>query len=112
MVSTPSPMREPPRFMARIPHRYHDVERIREELNIAGFAMVSIDAVDRKSRASSPRDPAIAYCQGTPLRNEIESRDPSRLQEATEHAAKALAHRFGNGPVESRIRAFVIAAGR
>jgi ubiquinone/menaquinone biosynthesis C-methylase UbiE len=101
---------DPPRFMARIPHGYHDAEQIRQELNAAGFASVSVDAVDGKSKASSPRDPAIAYCQGTPLRNEIEVRDASSLEEATQKAAEALAQRFGTGAIEGRIRAFVITA--
>jgi ubiquinone/menaquinone biosynthesis C-methylase UbiE len=103
---------DPPRFMARTPHGYHDVEQIRQELNAAGFGNVSLDAVDGKSKASSPRDPAIAYCQGTPLRNEIEARDASRLEEATQKAAEALAQRFGTGAIEGRIRAFVISATR
>jgi ubiquinone/menaquinone biosynthesis C-methylase UbiE len=103
---------DPPRFLARIPHGYHDVERTRAELNAAGFADISIDVVNDSSKASSPRDPAIAYCQGTPLRNEIEARDTSRLEGATRHAAAALAHRFGNGAIEGRIRAFVITAIR
>jgi ubiquinone/menaquinone biosynthesis C-methylase UbiE len=101
---------DPPRFMARTPHGYHDVEGIREELNAAGFTNISVDAVDDRSKASSPRDPAIAYCQGTPLRNEIEARDASRLEDATKQAAEALAHRFGSGAIEGRIRAFVITA--
>jgi len=101
---------DPPRFMARIPHGYHDVEQIREDVNAAGFGNVSLDAVDGKSKASSPRDPAMAYCQGTPLRNEIEARDPSRLEEATQKAAEALAQRFGTGAIEGRIRAFAITA--
>src|ERR1051326_2876158 len=103
---------DPPRFMSRIPHGYHDVERIRRELNVAGFADVSLDAVDCRSKASSPRDAAMAYCQGSPLRNEIEARDASRLEEATQRAADALAARFGTGAIEGRIRAFVIAATR
>ena len=102
--------RDPPRFMARTPHGYHDVEQIRRELNAAGFTNISVDAVDAKSKAASPREPAIAYCQGTPLRNEIEARDVSRLEEATQKAAEALARRFGNGPIEGRIRAHVITA--
>ena len=103
---------DPPRFMARTPHGYHDVERIREELNTAGFTDISVDAVDGTSKASSPLDPATAYCQGTPLRNEIEARDASRLEDATKQAAEALAHRFGTGAIEGRIRAFVITAIR
>jgi len=62
---------DPPRFLARTPHGYHDVERIRAELNAAGFIDVSIDEVGETSKAASPRDAAIAYCQGTPLRNEM-----------------------------------------
>jgi ubiquinone/menaquinone biosynthesis C-methylase UbiE len=100
----------PPRFMARIPHGYHDMQRIRDELTAAGFTESSFEAVNQISKASSPSDPAIAYCQGTPLRNEIEALDASRLEEATKHAAEALALRFGNGPIEGRIRAFVITA--
>lgn len=103
---------DPPRFMARTPHGYHDVEQIRQELKAAGFGHVSSEAVDRTSKASSPRDVAIAYCQGTPLRNEIVSRDASRLDEATQRAADALARRFGTGAIEGRIRAFVIVAAR
>ena len=103
---------DPPRFMARTPHGYHDVERIREELNTAGFTKVSVEAVDARSKAPSPLDPAVAYCQGTPLRNEIEARDASRLDEATKHAAEALARRFGNGAVDGRIRAIVVTATR
>ena len=98
--------------MARTPHGHHDVDQIRAELKSAGFADVSLDAVDAISKAPSPREPAIAYCQGTPLRTEIETRDASRLEEATNHATEALARRFGKGAVEGRIRAFVIAAAR
>ena len=103
---------DPPRFMARTPHGYHDPERIRAELNAAGFTNVSIDAVDAKSRAPSANDVAVAYCQGSPLRSEIETRDSSRLEEATKRAADAIAGRFGKGAVEGRIRAFVITAAR
>jgi SAM-dependent methyltransferase len=102
---------DPPRFMARTPHGYHDVERIRAELKAAGFADVSVDTVTERSKAPSPRDPAVAYCQGTPLRNEIEARDASRLDEATQKAAEALERRFGKGPVDGRIQAHVISAG-
>jgi ubiquinone/menaquinone biosynthesis C-methylase UbiE len=101
---------DPPRFMARTPHGHHDVGSIREDLKAAGFADISIDAVDATSKAASPRHAAVAYCQGTPLRNEIEARDASRLEEATNHATDALARRFGKDAIEGRIRAFVVTA--
>ena len=101
---------DPPRFMARTPHGYHDAEKIRDQLKAAGFSRIAIDAVDARSKAPSPRHPAIAICQGTPLRNEIEARDASRLDEATNKAADAIARRFGTGAVDGRMRAFVITA--
>jgi ubiquinone/menaquinone biosynthesis C-methylase UbiE len=101
---------DPPRFMARTPHGHHDVERIRQELKVAGFADAAIDAVDARSRAPSARHVAVAYCQGTPLRNEIEARDPTRLAEATDAAAAALASRFGPGPIDGKIQALVVTA--
>jgi hypothetical protein len=52
----------------------------------------------------------LVFCEGTPLRNEIEARDASGLEHATAQATAALARRFGNGPIEGRIRAFVISA--
>lgn len=101
---------DPPKFMARTPHGYHDVERIRGELAAAGFADIVVESIEHRSRAVSSRDAAIAYCQGTPLRNEITARDASLLEDATQAAAAALARRFGNGPIDGRIRAHVITA--
>ena len=71
-----------------------------------------METVEKRSRAPSPREPAVGLCQGTPLRNEIEARDPGRLDEATDAAEKALAERFGRGPVENRMRAHVVTAVR
>ena len=34
---------DPPRFLARTPHGYHDVECIRAEFNAAGFSDLSVD---------------------------------------------------------------------
>jgi len=103
---------DPPRFLQRTPHGYHDVERVRAELNAAGFARVSVHAVNATSKASAPRDPAIAYCQGTPLKNEIEARDASRMEDAIHCATAELARRFGSGAIEGRSRGFVITAIR
>jgi hypothetical protein len=103
---------DPPRFLARTPHGYHDVAKLREELATAGFASVSIETRGDISKAPSPRDPAIAYCQGTPLRNEIEARGSPGLEAATQACTEALALRFGNGAVEGRISAHVITAIR
>jgi ubiquinone/menaquinone biosynthesis C-methylase UbiE len=101
---------DPPRFLARTPHGHYDIERLREQLRAAGFRDVSAEGVEARSKAPSAREPALAYVQGTPLRNEVEARDPARLEEATARSAEAIAKRFGNGAVDGRIRAMVITA--
>ena len=101
---------DPPRFLARTPHGYHEPDRIRDELKAAGFREISIDGVDDTSDAASPRDPAVAYCHGTLLRNEIEERAPGGLARATDAAAQALADRFGSGAISGRIQALMITA--
>jgi ubiquinone/menaquinone biosynthesis C-methylase UbiE len=101
---------DPPRFLARTPHGYHDVALIRRELAEAGFARVAIETKAEQSRAPSPRIPALAYCQGTLLRNEIEAKDPGRLESATDHVASAIAARHGHGAVAAKIQAHIIMA--
>jgi ubiquinone/menaquinone biosynthesis C-methylase UbiE len=103
---------DPPRFMARTPHGYHDADRIRADLTAAGFASIAVETLEHTSKAPSAREVAVAYCQGTPLRNEIEARDAAGLERATQVAADALAKRFGGGAVEGRIQAHVITASR
>jgi SAM-dependent methyltransferase len=101
--------KDPPRFLARTPHGYHDPRIIKRDLATAGFVpSPAIDTIAARSRATSPRIPAIAYCQGTPLRNEIEARDASRLGEATDIAAEAVARRFGRGAVDGKIQAHIV----
>jgi SAM-dependent methyltransferase len=101
--------KDPPRFMARTPHGYHDHRTVERDLANGGFiAAPRIITVAARSRATSSRVPAIAYCQGTPLRNEIEARDASRLGEATDIAAEAIAKRFGRGAVDGKIQAHIV----
>jgi ubiquinone/menaquinone biosynthesis C-methylase UbiE len=103
---------DPPLFLARTPHGYHDVDVIRSELSEAGYSNISITTRDELSSAPRAADPAIAYCQGTPLRNEIEVRDAARLDDVTEHATSAIAARYGEGPVSAKIQGHVVVATR
>jgi ubiquinone/menaquinone biosynthesis C-methylase UbiE len=102
---------DPPRFLARTPHGYHDIATIQQDLRGGGFVTTpSVDTLAARSTAGSARIPAMAYCQGTPLRNEIEARDKSRLGEATDIAENAIARRFGRGQVAGKIQAHVVSA--
>ena len=101
---------DPPLFLARTPHGHHDTARIREELSAAGLRNVAVETIHHTSKAKSASDVAIAYCEGTPLRNEIVARDASGLEQATRVATDALTRRYGKGEIEGPISAHVITA--
>jgi ubiquinone/menaquinone biosynthesis C-methylase UbiE len=101
---------DPPRFMARTPHGYHDTALIRSELEKAGFVSVAIETRAEQSRAPSAREVAVAYCHGTVLRTEIEARDAGGLEAATGYAAAKIASKHGSGEVAAKIQAHVIMA--
>jgi ubiquinone/menaquinone biosynthesis C-methylase UbiE len=101
---------DPPRFMARTPHGYYDKALIRRELSDAGFSDIEIETKAEKSHAPSARFAATAYCQGTPLRKEIETRDVGKLQAATDHSEAILAKKHGTGKIAAKIQAHVIMA--
>ena len=100
---------DPPRFLPRTPYGYYDHATIARDLAGGGFTTAPrIETVAARSRADSARSAAIGVCQGTPLRAEIEARDPARLGEATDAAEQALAQRFGRGPVDAKMQAIVV----
>jgi SAM-dependent methyltransferase len=104
---------DPPRFLARTPHGYHDRTIIERDLAQAGFdTPPRFETVTAQSRASSARVPAVGYCQGTPLRNEIVAQGASRLAHATDVAADAVAQRFGAGPVDAQIQAHLVSINK
>ena len=103
---------DPPQFLARTPHGHYDKTVYQRELTDAGFGEVAVDKVTATSRAEDPSEPAIAYCQGTPLRNEIEERNGPGLEESTRIVTEAVRTRFGEGPVDGKIQGFVVHALR
>ena len=103
---------DPPQFLARTPHGYHDVAVIERELSAAGFTRIAVETVAHRSRAPSPRDPAIGFCHGSPLRMEIEARAADRLEAAIGAATAAITARFGTGAVDGKIQAHIVTASR
>lgn len=103
---------DPPQFLRRLPHGCFDVALIERDLRDAGFAAPRVQTVTARSRAASAWEAAFAYCQGTPLRAEIEARAGAPLAAATARCAQAIARQFGDGPVDGKIQAHVICAQR
>ncbi|HYX19778.1 MAG TPA: class I SAM-dependent methyltransferase [Thermoanaerobaculia bacterium] len=104
---------DPPLFMERTPHGYFDAAQIERDLAAAGFPdRPRIETLTLRSRAKSARDAAIAYCQGTPLRGEIEARGAPDLAAATDAAERAIAHRFGAGAIDAKMGALIVTVAR
>lgn len=100
----------PPRFLSRTPCGYRDAARIEQDLHAAGFTSIEIETLPREAEVTSPDIPAMGLTQGTPLRGEIEARDPAALPRATEAALKALVAHFGSGPFRSPLQALLVTA--
>jgi ubiquinone/menaquinone biosynthesis C-methylase UbiE len=101
---------DPPHFLAHTPHGYHNKAIIQTELERAGFSRVTIETKAEQGRAASPRHAAVAYCQGTPLRNEIEAKGQGKLEAATDYVASVIADSHGTGEVSAKIQAHIILA--
>ena len=101
---------DPPHFLSRAPYGHHDGATIIAQLRQAGFSDIGVETVTLRSRAPSPREPAIGFCQGSPLRAEIESHGPGALERATDAAAAAIAAHLGNGPVDAGMAAHLFVA--
>jgi SAM-dependent methyltransferase len=100
---------DPPDFLARTPYAYFDEATIQADVAAGGFVSPArFETVEARSRARSPDVPAIGFCQGTPLRAEIEAR--GSLTEATTAAAKAVGERFGANDVDAKILGYVVTA--
>jgi len=101
---------DPPAFLPRTPHGHGRPDEIEAEAKSAGFTQTQLTQSDHLSSAATAHLAAIAYCQGTPLRDEIEARDAGGLDRATQIASEALRERFGPGPIAGRISAIVVSA--
>jgi ubiquinone/menaquinone biosynthesis C-methylase UbiE len=102
----------PPQFLRRTPHGHYDKTVIERLLREAGFTGIEIETLAKTSRAASARDVAVGYCQGTPMRGEIEAQGPGALEKATAAVEAVLAARFGKGAIEGRIQAIMVSAER
>jgi SAM-dependent methyltransferase len=99
---------DPPSFLARVPHGYHEVDRVAADLTAAGFGGIHVEIVELDCTGKGAADLARGYCRGTPLRAEIEARGD--LEATTRAVATALERRFGSGPVVGRMAALVVSA--
>lgn len=105
---------DPPVFLGRTPYGYYERSEVLGHVAEAGYACdptwipMQLDSV-----AESAEHVALAFCHGTPLRNEIEARG-GQLDDVTRAAAAELTHRFATdedtGNIAGLMSAFVVVA--
>ncbi len=101
---------DPPLFVERTPFGYSDVALIEHDLLAAGFTDIELETVEQRSRGGSGRDFAQGMCLGSPLRSEIEERDPAMLDRAVDAAAAALAPWEGADGFDAPMSAHIVVA--
>ena len=99
---------DPPMYMERGPFSYADPELIERDLLAAGFTDIKLETVALTSRVSA-RDAAQGMVLGSPLRSEIERRDPSALDRALDAVTAALERWDG---IDAPMSAHVITAAK
>lgn len=99
----------PPDWICRGPHGYYDLATIEADLKRGGFTAKAVcTSVTVQGRASAASAPVIGYCQGTPLRAELEALGPDALSHGTIACTDALAEAFGKGPVVGKLQAQIV----
>ena len=101
---------DPPAFLARMPFGYSDVEAIGADLVAAGFNDLEFETIAHRSRAPTAYEAAAGMCQGSPLRSEIEARDPDALERVTRAAAEALRPFEGRDGLDAPMSAHLVTA--
>jgi hypothetical protein len=79
----------PLEYMQLGPFSYSDPERIQEDLRAAGFRDVDLQTCKLSSRVRA-REAAMGFVLGSPLRSQIEQRDPAVLDRAVDAVTEAL----------------------
>jgi SAM-dependent methyltransferase len=99
---------DPPTFLERIPHGYHDPDVLRADVEAGGLGDVRVERVVLRGTAESASRVAEGFGLGSPLRFELEKRgDLDQLVAGLTHE---LLTRLGDGPITGELSAQVITA--
>ena len=99
---------DPPTFMTAVPHGYSDAGQAVAHLAAGGLECVSTESVTLAGQSGSAAEVASGFCTGTPLRMAIEDRGD--LMASTAVVSEEMTTRLGDGPVTSKMTAYVIEA--
>lgn len=99
---------DPPDFVVRIPHGYHDPDQIRSDITAGGLVVDSIESFVPRGTAASANILAEGFCYGTPLRFALQERGD--IEQLTEEVAARMTLRLGTGSVDGDLAGLVVTA--
>lgn len=102
----------PPMFMKRGPFGYGDPERIRGDLEDAGFAEIHIDTVERISCAPSAHDAAYGLTYGSPMGVELAEYGEGALDRTFEKFSVEARAFESQGGFEAPMSAHIVTAAK
>jgi hypothetical protein len=91
-------------------HGYADTVAIDDALTEAGFTDAIYTAVELPFVAASAREVGTGYCLGTRLRAELDARTLGDSDAVVRAVCLALKQQFGDGAIESTMRAQIVSA--
>lgn len=97
-------------FLRRTPHGHGDARRLEHDVRASELVDVAVRTRQGTCRTTAA-DAATAYCQGTPLRGQIEAAGLD-LEQATTVAREALLARFGPGQLAAATQWLEVTARR
>lgn len=100
---------DPPMFF-RVPFSLHDPDQLLSLLETAGFNNIQIDNVSLPGVSASAHDAATGMIEGSPMYGAIQQRDAELIPLIKEELVAALSGEFGEAPMTSPQRAWLISA--
>ena len=100
----------PPMFMRRGPFSYHDPAWIERDLEEAGFSDISIETIEKMSRAPSAEEAARGLSYGSPMAVELEGYGPGALDAVFAEFAEEARRYEGPDGFEAPMSAHIVTA--
>lgn len=91
----------------QLPFSYYDEDKIKKDLNEAGFKEVNFEHVKKETRADS-ESAVRGLLEGNPVITGINERNPDKLSEIKEKLKTSLLEEFGPDPLRCPLHALVV----
>jgi SAM-dependent methyltransferase len=99
-----------PPFLERVPHGYHDADRLVADVEAAGLRVREVTPVRLEGRAPDARTIALGFCHGTPVRAGVQA--VAELDVTVDAVTAHIAERLGDGEIVGSMLAHVVDAER